>query len=293
MKVLLRFTLPILLLILVIGLVNAQNLDPSGLEGGSKKDKTSYLKIQADYLTNNVFLGRADSIITPSWSPSLGYWHKSGLYFNATANYLPTNITTSKWDNGSAELGYEFNFTEAFGGSIAFSKLFYSPTSTSVKSSISSTTTLSLNYNIEDILTPTIELDYNVNKSGIPGDFLLNAGLAHDFVIPFTGDENNMTLSPGINFNLGTQNFYKDYLLRKFKFKKIQAQVTKAIDALAPFQALDYELSLPIVVNLGKFSLTITPTDAIAVNKLPKALLNQYANTDNLFFTEFQVSLKF
>lgn len=280
-----------LFLLIIYSSSFGQSLTPSDSETSSIKPKTSYFKLDADYLTNNFYLGRADTILTPSYSPSLGYWHKSGLFINATANYLPTN-KVGKLDNGSVELGYEFNFTDDFGGSISYSKLFYTASSTSLKSSISSTLTGSLNYNIADIMTPSLELDYNINKSGVPSDYLLNLGLAHDFII-LLGEVDNITLTPTANYNLGTQNFYKDYLLRKFKSKKVQAKTTNAIDALAPFQSLDLEFSLPIVLTLGKFTTTLTPTDAIAVNKLPKGILTQYADKTNLFYGELLLSYKF
>jgi len=290
MKFLTRFVGLFLVLLVFILKVKAQKLDPTESE---KSEKTSYLKIETDYLTNNVFLGRADTVLQPSFAPGIGYYHKSGLYMNATANYLPRN-TTSKLDNGAIEIGYTVELTDRLSGSLYFDKLFYSPTSTSIKSSISSTSVISLTYNIADIITPTVELDYNVNKAAIPGDFLMNIGLNHDFIFnPIFGGEDNFTISPALNFNIGTQNFYKNYLQRKFKNKKLQAQETKAIDALAPFQALDYEFSLPISYTSSRFTFSYTPTEAIAVNKLPKAILNTYENATNLFYSTFTLILKF
>ena len=54
---------------------------------GFLKPKSFWLA-NINYLNNNVYLGRKDSVPSPYITASLGYYHKSGLFVNASASYL-------------------------------------------------------------------------------------------------------------------------------------------------------------------------------------------------------------
>jgi hypothetical protein len=269
--------------------LNAQSLD---LKPDEKIDKASYLKIETDYLTNNVYYGRADTILTPGILPSLGYYHKSGIYILASGTYLP-NKTFQKLDNGSIELGYSFDNPNGIGGSIAYDKLFSAQASTQVKSLVSSSIILNLDYDIAGIVTPTLELDYNINRDRIQGDFLINVGLTHDFLIdPLFGKHDLLIISPTFLRNAGSQNFYQQYLYKKFKSSSSKQQAFKAINNLSKFTLLDYEFSLPVYYTTGKFTFSVIPTLSIAENTLPTVLQAGYIDQISLFYTQFGISFK-
>ena len=44
------------------------------------KETESYFKASASYLSNAVYNGRQDSLVTPYITPSLGYYDKTGFY---------------------------------------------------------------------------------------------------------------------------------------------------------------------------------------------------------------------
>src|ERR1700753_1119561 len=81
------------------------------LETQAKQDKKASFKVGVNYLSNNVFFGRADTIKTPTIIPSLKYTFKNGIFLSGSADYIP-NRTTNKLDGGSASAGYDFDITD-------------------------------------------------------------------------------------------------------------------------------------------------------------------------------------
>src|SRR5258708_21805515 len=220
------------------------------LDSLEKSHKKASFKIEANYLNNNVFMGRADTVTTPMILPELKYSFKNGIFLSASANYI-TNRVTNKLDGGNIAAGYDYDITDDLSGGFSFTKLFYNTNSTQIGSSISSTLSANLSYDIASIITPTVSADYNFVKQGFGNDIFVNAGLSHDFAKEGIFDDKDLfIISPTVTMNAGTQNFYEAYLaLKKYKLnakgaakKLLGAQKNK----LSKFKLLDYELSAPV-----------------------------------------------
>jgi hypothetical protein len=69
----------------------------------------SYFKLGITYLNNNVYLGRADTITTPSIMPKLSYTFKSGLYLSGGLDYV-TNRSTKPLDGGNLEISWKVGY---------------------------------------------------------------------------------------------------------------------------------------------------------------------------------------
>ena len=272
------------------------------LEKELKQEKKASFKIGVNYLSNNVFMGRADTVKTPTILPEMKYIFKNGIYLAATADYIPSRVT-NKLDGGSAAFGYDFDITDAFSGGVSFTKLFYNTNSTQIGSSINSTINANLSYNIADVITPMISADYNFLKQDFGHDIFLNAGISHDFAIDgIFGDKDLLIISPSVNANAGTQNFYDAYfVLKKYKLTKKASQLLQAAESLivtkqgqlSKFKLLDYELSAPVEYKAGVLILSFTPTYAVAQNKLPPRVTNGMVAGSGVFFFEAGVALKF
>lgn len=272
------------------------------LETQLKQDKKASFKIGVNYMSNNVFMGRADTVRTPTILPEMKYIFKNGIYLAATADYIPNRVN-NKLDGGSAAFGYDFDITDDFSGGLSFTKLFYSGNSTQIGSSINSTVNANLSYNIADVITPTISADYNFLKQDFGHDIFLNAGLSHDFAIDgIFGDKDLLIISPSANVNEGTQNFYDAYfVLKKYKLTKKASQLLQAAESLivtkegqlSRFKLLDYELSAPVEYKAGVLILSFTPTYAVAENKLPPRVTKGMVPGSGIFFFEAGVALKF
>src|SRR5438132_1294156 len=94
------------------------------------KKPASYLKMSVSYLSDNVYLGRSDSLKTPYITPSLGYYHKSGLYATIGGSYLTTERSI---DLFNLTAGYSLSKGK-WDGEITTEKYFYNSTSYSVRS---------------------------------------------------------------------------------------------------------------------------------------------------------------
>ncbi len=280
-----------------------QTSDLPGADEKAKPDDksnpgTSSFKFGLSYLNNNVFMGRTDTVQTPIIVPQVKYTLKSGIYFSGSLDFLP-NKKNKKLDGGDLSAGYDFDITDDLSGAASFTKLFYSSASTQIAAGISSTFNVNFNYDISDIISPSVSADYNLNKQGIGSDFFLNLGLTHDFInVGIFGDNDILLISPTIAVNTGSQNFYDAYLTKK-KLKNARrtaiqnALLTRYINQLSQFALLDYEISVPIEYKTGHFIFQFTPTYAIVKNQLPKQIAAQVSSQPSIFYFETGVFLKF
>ena len=246
-------------------------------------------------------MGRTDTVKTPIISPTMKYSFASGVYLSAGLDILPKQ-KKNKLDGGNLALGYDFDLSDDLSGGISYTKLFYAANSTQVSSSVSSTLNGNLDYDIADIVTASVSFDYNVNKAGINDDAVLNFGLSHDFIAEgIFGNKDFLLISPSVATNMGTQNFYDGYLVKKkFKNAKLNAAETKLFNSytadLSQFKTLDYEFSLPIEYKNGPFIFHITPTYAQAENQFQSAAIQKLlglSSQSNVFYVEVGVALKF
>jgi len=280
-----------------------QTPDLPGADEKTKPDDksnegTSSFKFGLSYISNSVFMGRSDTVTTPVIVPQVKYTLKQGIYFSGSLDFLP-NKKNKKLDGGDLSAGYDFDITDDLSGSASYAKLFYSTTSTQIAAAISSTFNVNFNYDIADVISPSVSADYNLNKQGIGNDFFLNVGLTHDFIsVGIFGEKDILLISPTITVNAGSQNFYDAYLTKK-KLKNAKrnaaqnALLTKYINQLSQFALLDYEISVPLEYKTGHFIFQVTPTYAIVENQLPKQVAAKVSSQPSIFYFETGMFLKF
>ncbi|ASU33201.1 hypothetical protein [Mucilaginibacter xinganensis] len=261
-------------------------------------DGTSSFKFGVNYSSNNVFMGRSDTVRTPAIIPQIKYTLKSGIYFSGSLDLIPGK-KKKKLDGGDLSAGYDMDITDDLSAGASYSKLFYNSNSTQIASSVTSTFNVNLNYDLGDIISALLNADYNLNKKGINNDVFLNAGITHDFSITGVfGDDDIFLISPTVAGNAGSQNFYDGYLIKKnFKSaKRTAAQnalVAQYSATLGRFSLLDYELSAPLEYKTGHFIFQFTPTYAIVENQLPKQIAAALSTHTSVFYFETGVFLKF
>jgi len=280
---------------------NTSNEDAEDLLDKLDIKKGSF-KIGANYLSNNVFMGRADTVKTPTILTDMKYTFKNGIFLAATANYIPNRVT-NKLDGGSLAAGYDFDITDNLLGGLSYTKLFYTANSTQIGSAINSTVNANLSYDITGVITPLVSVDYNFLKQDFGHDIFLNASLSHDFAIEgIFGDRDFLMISPTVSMNAGTQNFYDAYfVLKKYKLTKkalaleqaAESLIIKRENQLSKFRLLDYEFSAPVEYKMGVLILSFTPTYAVAENKLPPRVTKGMVSGSGIFFFETGAALKF
>ncbi|CAN5186679.1 hypothetical protein BH09BAC6_BH09BAC6_26350 [soil metagenome] len=277
-----------------------------GLPGAGEKikpddktnDGTAAFKVGVTFINNDVFMGRADTVRTPALIPAIKYTFASGIYFSGSLNII-ANRKKNKLDGGDIAAGYEYELSDDLSGGVSVTKLFYNSKSTQIASSISSSFNANLTYDIGDIVSPSVNADYNIIKQAAANDIFLNVALTHDFNITgvFGGDD-VLLISPTVTVNTGTENYYDAYLGRK-NIKRVNrtpaqtAELTKFTAQLSRFQLQDYELSAPVEYKSGHFIFQLTPVYAIVKNQLPATIASRLSAKPSVFYFETGVAWKF
>lgn len=284
------------LLSVVFNSVNAQEANTRSYTD------SSYWQVGLSYQNDNIYLGRKDSTRLPYISPSIGYYHKSGLFIDASLSYL-TAQANQRIDLVTFEGGYHY-MKNNFEAQISGTKYFYNSASTSVKSEVKGSLDAYTSFDF-DFLKPSFEVLDNFSTKS---DINLSTGLEHTFY----SLESKLDITPSIFLNAGTQNYFGSYFnkrkfntLRKKKNSTgmnytISAKVTDA----SSLKLLDYEITVPVNYTYNKFSFNFTPSYAIPVNpanlvvSIKTAAGTEYSTTNrenlsNSFYYTFGVAYNF
>ncbi|HYM95256.1 MAG TPA: hypothetical protein VET23_14035 [Chitinophagaceae bacterium] len=164
--------------------------------------KNSYGQAGIKYLSNNVYLGRKDSSTIPYITPSLGYFHKSGLYIIGSLSWLPV-AGQSRVDVVALEGGYDCSIKDKFYGGFFAGKYFYNSGSFAVNSSIGTGIGFYGDYDFGPLSLNT-GLSADLESST---DYVSEGGLSHDF----SAVKDKLEITPSAKFNAATQNYYNSY----------------------------------------------------------------------------------
>ena len=222
----------------------------------------SYWQAGVSYLSNNVYLGRQDSLKVPYLTPSISYYNKSGFYVSSTLSYL-SSAGVNRIDLFEIEAGYDLTINN-FDGEISVAKDFYNSQSKNVKSETKGDANMSLSYDF-GFIKPSLQGGITFNNKD---DYSAGFGLEHSF---FALDD-NLEIDPSFLINASTQNYYGSYYTkRRYSGKrKKQTGPGTLINGYLPnaseFKIMDYEWSAPVNYTLGKFIFNFTPTLAVPVN---------------------------
>lgn len=252
------------------------------------EEKKSCLVAEINYVTNSVWQGRSDSIITSGIGVSLGYHFKFGLYVDGGLTIIP-NRQVDLLDLTTIKAGYEFSIIkDVFGGNVAFIKNFYSQYSTQVGSEVQGGVVAELSYDF-DLVQLAVSSEYSY---GTKNDIGLTSALSKNIEIELSKDH-TLSLTPTITGYAGTQNLYALYLINRPKKanrgKNSHASSTTTVTQeveYSKFNMLDLDVSLPITYAYKKFTFGITPTMAFPLN------VQTGEFTSRPFFVNFSVAFK-
>ena len=222
--------------------------------------RKSHLKIEVGYLSDNVYLGRSDSVRIPYITAGLKYIHKSGLFAAVSANYLSTEGRTDMFELTG---GYMVSKGK-WDAEITGTKYYYNANSYSVNAETKGEISLYSDYDLSWI-SPSVTAGMKFSQAT---DYTATLGLEHDFSF----FDERLQLEPGVYVNASTQNYYNAYFeKRKYAtnrkgVKKSVGTVTASTEDAAAFKILDYELTVPLEYTQRRFTIGITPVYAIPVN---------------------------
>lgn len=224
--------------------------------------KRSHPEIGMSYQSNDVYLGRKDSARLPYYIPAVSYYHKSGFFATASADYLKTP-SVSRVDLVSVDAGYMFT-AHKYDGTFTLTKYWYNSQSVNIASDIRAAISYMNGYDL-GFIKPRVTTTLNF---GDKADFEAVFDLEHTF--SFFHDD--MDVTPTFAVAGSTLHFYDYYRRRKYKLTKNAkkkagvANVTGSVVNAASFRIMDYEPSVPMEYSIGKFTVNFTPTYAIPVN---------------------------
>lgn len=279
--------------LIIITFLSVNILTAQDQKQETKTPKASYFKAAIGYLSNSVYNGRKDSLVTPYFSPSLGYYDKSGFSVSGTVSYL-SSASESRIDLFSLDLSYDFTISDKLSGGIYANKSFYNQSSSAVGSGLNGSLGAYFSFD-PGILSIGGGVDAAFSQST---DIGANGSLSHGFTIGEEGSQ--WAITPTVSANAGSQNYYQDYYKnRKKSFKANRAGNVNTIlvKNANQFILLDYELALPVVFERKKWGISFKPSYAIPINPISFSLNNGATFTseklENSFFVELGGYIKF
>jgi hypothetical protein len=222
--------------------------------------KKSYFLVGVDYLSNNVYFGRKDSVASPYITPSVGYHHKSGLHINASASYLPVS-GQNRFDLFTVNAGYGYKSRHVEFSVNAY-QYFFSNSSYNVESEIQQNAIALFGYDF-GFIKPVVQ---GILNFGNKADYGASFGLEHSFY----AFDYSLAITPTVTANGSTQNYYNSYYkLRRYagtRRKRLIGRgysVSAYVENASQFKILDYEISMPVSYIYKKFTFSFIPTYVI------------------------------
>jgi|SRR6185312_7785422 len=266
------------------------------------KHKKASFKIGLNYSTNSVYLARTDSVATPNYNAGITYTLKSGIFFEGAVSYVPGR-QFNKLDAGNLETGYKFDLDNLSGG-VSVSKYFAGFNSTQVISALDATIGAELSYDLFNVITPSVHVDYALVRSNGGNDIIVVAALGHEFEMQkIFSKGDHLSIEPKIELTAGTQNFTTTYYILKQNgaAQRQQHQNSKGVGKglskttttsntlqsnpvttnTNKFQTLAYEFTLPFVYSYKKLGFSVIPAFAVALHKIEDDGSNTYNLPDS------------
>ena len=229
----------------------------------------SELRIGLRYSSDYYYMGRADSAKAPYLSPSVGYYHKSGVFVRGSLSYL-TAQEEGRIDLYTLSAGYEY-----FGKNIAIglsaSELFFNDLSYAVQAEMSTYLNAYAGYDFSAFM---VYADGSVGFSEST-DVFLGAEVNRTFYL----FRNKVRITPAVYVNAGTQHYYEEYYTMRSertgsgygKGKGGGGQQppptgTTEITESDQFKILDYEADVELVYKIHNIRFFISTTWTFPVN---------------------------
>ncbi len=236
----------------------AQQVIPSSLDDEDDPyDTKSYFMGGFNYLSDNVYLGRRDTLTIPYYTPYIGYHYKNGLYAKGMVSY--TTAKGGTIDLTTIEAGWDHSFNDHFNCGVNFDKFFYNKNSLSVRANSKGSGGVYGQFN-NDIIEPQITFDLNINSKST--DYVIGIILDHDFKLL----NKTLHIIPTVGFSSGTQNYYDEYFINRLNKKDKKGNVKTAISNPNRLVPLVYEISTKVTYRVNKWLFTLTPNYVIPLS---------------------------
>lgn len=233
-------------------------------------DKSEF-RVGVRYSSDYYYMGRADSAKAPYLSPSIGYYHKSGLFIRSSLSYLTAS------DEGRIDLytlsgGYDYYGKKVAAG-FSVSEYFFNDLSYAVQAEMNTYLNAYAGYDFSAFM---VYADGSLGFSE-GTDVFLGAEINRTFY----GLKNRLRITPAVYINAGTQKYYSEYYSSRSTQTgsghgkgKGQGQggstspPTQTVQTLESdkFQILDYEADLQVSYKIQNVRFYVSSTWTFPIN---------------------------
>jgi outer membrane scaffolding protein for murein synthesis (MipA/OmpV family) len=260
----------------------AQNMAVKEVDEDDPYDSRSYFMAGLNCITNNVYLGRKDTVTIPYYAPYIGYHFKNGLYAKGLVSY-----TTAKGgviDLTTIEAGYDHSFGKHFDGGMYVDKYFYNKNSLNVRANTKGSGGIYAQFS-NSIIQPQATFDVNFN--GKTRDYVVGFILDHRFAFL----DKSLNITPAVGCSFGTQNYYDEYFINRINKKDKKGSVKSVVTSPNKFVPLVYEFSAKATYRVSKWLFTLTPVYAVPLSPATVTMNNATTNekVSNTFYLELDI----
>lgn len=212
----------------------------------TEEERASHFVVGLSYTNRATYRGRDGGVDERAYSPSIAYYHRSGLNFAVSASYLPASA--QPWDQSALTVGYDFDAGDLVSGGLSYSHFWFRDSSLLSRSVLDQSVSASLLFSLSRaMLGVSAGLDFGNKSEYNFGSFVMAPlRLSRD------GAKLELILEPGASIAWGQQN--SDVLARrklKLKIKQL-ARARQAVSSV--FGVMSYDLSIPVSIRIGPCS---------------------------------------
>jgi hypothetical protein len=213
-----------------------------------------------EYASDQAHYGLHNNIKIPYVEPNFTYTAPKGFYMTISDQYvLPQKIVG--FDAFCLNPGWDIDFGDNTTLNFNYTRYIFNPNSSNL---VKSTLGNSLETYIEQWignLRGKFTIDYDIyrqngKRTNSPNDFAFTPDLYYKFKWKL-GEKSSIKIKPEASIDLGTRNFYTQYLSAKAADSTAKGLKPKTApvksDANSSFGTLDYNLMLNIDLAIGKF----------------------------------------
>jgi len=220
-----------------------------------------HVKIGAYYNTRLNYFGRTDSLQSSGFFPMAELWAGEHWYINAAPVFVNNSIDHFQYAGTVATAGYLFNDHKKWAGNFYFVKPFYQKTSQLVQSVLKAQLAGTLTFQ-NKIINITGGADVKWSDGT---DIGLTAGADH--ILRFSlNTKTALVLDPSVYVYAGTRRFTNTYTKKTNGFLLFPGTEQEVSESVKRFDVLSYEISMPIILAVGKWQLIAIPAYVLPQN---------------------------
>ena len=265
----------------------------------AQQDSSDSKKLQLNggvqFISNQTYAGRTDSLKLPVLIPGLKLVFQKTFYINTRAYFNLSSGKTSL-DGVSIEPGYQFSKNN-WDGSFSIIKNFISDSSNLIIAPVNASVEFYLGKETK-LINPFIGSEYVFSNEG--NDFIIYLGISKNVGFSKANSRIMVNAEPSLSSVAGTQNFYYSYLKSyssngnkgggRTKGNSNAALSIPVIAQLVKLQSNSFSLlstaiELPITASTNGFSFTISPSMEIPVNLISNEASGSQNSSSIIYIT--------